>query len=211
MTEVAFDPNTNAVQQLLWANVQGKGEEKTVIRATATFTRFELDTDLPPSLFEFAPPANSRRVEELPIPGQTGSFLLNKPAPDFELKTLDGRRVRLSSLRGQPVVLSFWASWCGPCRRELPELSDVYEKLGQKGLQVFGVNDEGSAAAKEFVNKMGIAFPTFDDSGRKAHALYRVRSIPTLFFIDAEGQVVRYLVGGRDKKELQKSLQILGY
>jgi peroxiredoxin/outer membrane lipoprotein-sorting protein len=212
LTEIAVNPATLAIGRLLWANRTKTAEgDKVVLRMTAEFSSFRLGESVPDEVFTFTPPKNARRVESVPIPGQTGSFLLNQPAPDFELKTLEGERVRLSELRGKPVVLTFWASWCGPCRRELPELAEVYDRLKQKGLLVYGLNDEGKHEARAFSQKAALSFPTLDDSSLKAHRLYRVRAIPSLFIIGPDGKVVRFLRGGHNKADLLSALKVVGF
>ncbi|MGJ5818740.1 redoxin domain-containing protein [Paludibaculum fermentans] len=209
--EMAVQPETMDIGHMVWANTRSSEGERTLIRMTLELTSFRWDDAVPDSTFEFAPPKNAKRVDAVPIPGQTGSLLLNKPAPDFELKTLDGEKVRLSDLRGKVVLLNFWASWCGPCRRELPGLADIYDRLSKKGLYVYGVNDEGKSIANEYAKEAVLSFPTLDDSNRKAHSLYRIRSIPTIFIIDANGQVVRFLSGSRSKEDLMAVLKGVGF
>ncbi|WP_321471675.1 redoxin domain-containing protein [uncultured Paludibaculum sp.] len=209
--EMAVQPETLDIGHLVWANTRTRNGERTLLRMTMEYTSFRWDDGVPESTFEFVPPKNARRVDAVPIPGQTGSLLLNKPAPDFELKSLEGEKVRLSNLRGKVVLLNFWASWCGPCRRELPGLADIYDRLGKKGLHIYGINDEGKGIAKEYSNEAALSFPTLDDSGRKVHSLYRIRSIPTIFIIDANGQVVRFLSGSRSKEDLQEILKAVGF
>ncbi len=209
--EMAVQPETLDIGHVVWANTRARDGERTLLRMTLEYTSFRWDDAVPDSTFEFVPPKNAKRVDAVPIPGQTGSLLLNKPAPDFELKTLEGEKVRLSDLRGKVVLLNFWASWCGPCRRELPGLADIYDRLGKKGLYVYGVNDEGKSVAKEYSKEAVLSFPTLDDSSRRAHSLYRIRSIPTIFIIDANGQVVRFLSGSRSKEDLMTVLKGVGF
>lgn len=210
MTELTIDPATMNIGRLVWAHLSYANGEKTVLRVTVEFHSFRIGGALSESTFTFEPPKNARLVEVLPIPGQSGSALLNHPAPDFELKTLDGARIRLQDLRGKPVLLSFFASWCGPCRRELPSVVKLHEEFKEQGLQVFGVNDEGKGTARHFADKAGLTFPILDDSNAKAARLYRVRSIPTAFLIDKDGKVVRFLNGGRDYESLRSALKLVG-
>lgn len=209
--EMAIQPETLDIGHLVWASTRMRDGERSLLRMTVEYSSFQWGDRVADSTFEFAPPKNAKRVDAVPIPGQSGSLLLNKAAPDFELKTLAGERVRLSDLHGKTVLLNFWASWCGPCRRELPGLADIYDTLGKKGLHVYGINDEGKSVAKEYEKEAGLSFPTLDDSSRKAHNLYRVRSIPTIFIIDANGQVVRFLRGSRSKEDLQEILKGVGF
>jgi peroxiredoxin len=210
MTNLTVDPATLNIGRMVWAHLSYPNGEKTVLRVTMDFHKFQMGEALPDSTFTFEPPKNAKLVDVLPIPGQAGSFLLNHPAPDFELKTLDGERVRLQDLRGKPVLLSFFASWCGPCRRELPSVVKLHEEFKDKGLQVFGVNDEGKGTARHFAEKAGLTFPVLDDAGTKAARLYHVRSIPTAFLIDKDGKVVRFLNGGRDYETLRAALKVVG-
>jgi peroxiredoxin/outer membrane lipoprotein-sorting protein len=211
LVELTIDPATLSIGRLVWANITNKGGEQTVLRMTVEYSQFRLGEPVDEATFQFSPPKNAKLVDAVPIPGQTGSFLLNQTAPDFELKTLEGERVRLSELRGKPVVLNFWASWCGPCRKELPELADLYDSLKDKGLVLYGVNDEGKGAARAFAQKAGLSFPTLDDYSLKAHRLYRVTAVPTMFIIDREGKIVRFLRGSQDKAKLAAALKSVGF
>jgi peroxiredoxin/outer membrane lipoprotein-sorting protein len=208
-TQLAIDPETLAIGRIVHSTVLRQGGEKTLIELTLDFTSFQIGS-VAESTFEFEAPKGAKLVDAVPIPDQTGSFLLKQPAPDFDLKTLDGENVRLSDLRGHPVLLSFWASWCLPCRRELPLLSALHQEYKDKGLVVVGVNDEGRGTARKYADQAGLTFQTLDDSGLKAHRLYRVRSIPTLFLIDKDGKVVRFMRGAKEPAAIRASLATVG-
>lgn len=210
LIEFTVDPESLQVARLVLANVSYRNAERTVIRTTADFSSFKVGEAVPDSTFVFEPPKKAKLVDAVPIPGQTGSFLLNQEAPDFEVRTLDGDRVRLSELRGKPVLLNFWASWCGPCRRELPSIVKLHEELKSDGLVVLGVNDEGRDVAREYAAKAGLSFTTLDDSRLKLHRLYRVRNIPSMFLIDRDGKIVRFLRGARDEAALRAALRSVG-
>ncbi len=210
-TEITVDPATLRIGRLVWLNLRSSSNgEKVLLQLTMSFNRFQVGETLPESTFIFEPPNKAKLVETVPIPGQTGSALLNHAAPDFDLKTLEGERIHLSDLRGHPVLLSFWASWCGLCRKELPHLSKIYQAYKDSGLTIFGVNDEGKSVARDFVSKNNLPFATLDDSGLKAHRLYRVRSIPSVFLIDAGGKVVRYFRGAHDEESFRAALKSVG-
>jgi peroxiredoxin/outer membrane lipoprotein-sorting protein len=207
LLQLAVDPSTLAVGRLVSSNVSYSNGEKTIVQLKIIFSDFRIGADLPESTFVFDPPAKAKLVDALPLPGQTGSFLLKRPAPDFEARTLDGKRVRLSELRGKVVVLAFWASWCGPCRRELPGIGRIIRDESGGGVVVLGVNDEDRDAARDFLQTMGLRnFTTLDDASRKIHQLYRVRSIPNTFLIDQEGTVVRFFGGMRDESTLRDAI-----
>ena len=118
------------------------------------------------------------------------------PAPDFTLKSNSGKNLRLSEMRGQVVLLNFWASWCGPCREEMPlldELQDMYSKLG---FTVLGVNvDKVKSEADRILSKTPVDFPVLYDPEGSVSKLYRVSAMPTTVIIDRDGKL-RYLHKG---------------
>lgn len=121
---------------------------------------------------------------------------IGKLAPDFTLTGLDGQEVSLSGFRGQPVLLNFWATWCGPCRMEMPLLQDVYEKWTGKGLVLLVVNvQESPDLVKEFIEDAGYTFPVLLSPGSKVPLAYNIRGIPATFFIDADGVIRDVKVG----------------
>jgi peroxiredoxin len=112
-------------------------------------------------------------------------------APDFELTTLDGTKVRLSSFRGRPVVVNFWASWCAPCRREFPELRKAYTSHRDAGLVVLGVvswNDIPSDA-RDFVKQERATWPMPVDSSKAAETAYSVPYMPQTVFVGRDGRI----------------------
>jgi len=121
---------------------------------------------------------------------------VGKLAPDFTLTGLDGQEVSLSDFRGEPVLLNFWASWCGPCRIEMPLLQEVYEQWTSKGLVLLAVNlQEDPAKVKEFIDDAGYTFPVLLAPGNKAPLSYNIRGIPATFFIDADGVIRDIKIG----------------
>ena len=158
----------------------------------------------------FDPPKKAKLVDDLMIPGQPGSVLLNHPSPDFEARTLTGKKVKLSDLRGKVVLLDFWASWCPPCRAELPTIAKLSAEFKTKGLAVYGVDDEERGTARKYLEKAGLELPTLEDAARKAHHLYRVDAIPTVFVISQDGTVVKWFRGGRTEASLRQALKSAG-
>ena len=121
-----------------------------------------------------------------------------KLAPDFEVSSLTGERVRLSDFRGQAVFLNFWASWCGPCRAEMPDIQALLEDLEVDGFVVFAVNNgEPFGPAKSFVDDLELDFTEFGlDPSQQVIGKYRIVSMPTSIFIDANG-VITKIHGGQ--------------
>jgi len=120
-------------------------------------------------------------------------------APDFELLTASGETVRLQQLRGQVVLLNLWASWCPPCKAEMPAIQAVHQAYQQQGLVVLAVNStfqDDRRSALDFAGQNGLSFPILFDEQGAVTRLYQVRALPTTFFIDRQG-VIRYTdVGG---------------
>ncbi len=131
-------------------------------------------------------------------------------AADFTLSDLEGSEVQLRRLRGKVVLLDFWASWCGPCRRELPLIEKLHREYRRNGLVVVGINDERPDVARAFVSGNGYTFPTLSDSRHETYRTYRVTAIPTVYFIDKNGRVAAHYVGGRSEPELRAALKQAG-
>ena len=116
---------------------------------------------------------------------------VDMPAPDFELFDLSGQKTSIQDQQGQVVLLNFWATWCGPCRVEMPEFQDRFEQYDDQ-LSVLAVNfDEDEEAVASFVNELGLTFNILLDPGAKVQELYQVQFYPTSFIIDKEG-IIRY-------------------
>lgn len=115
-------------------------------------------------------------------------------APDFTLETRDGETISLSDLRGQVVLINFWATWCPPCREELPVIQATYQNSDD--LAVLGVNfQEGLTNVKPFVEKEGLTFPVLLDEKGQVAAMYRTRSLPTSFFLNPDGIITAVHIG----------------
>ena len=124
--------------------------------------------------------------------------VLPRPAPEFALKTLAGKPVSVAALRGQVVLVDFWATWCAPCRKSMPELQGLHERFGAKGFSVLGVSIDERADAKvrKFVAQMKVGYPIAIDGGpAPAWQSYRVKSVPAAFLLDRTGQVVAQWTG----------------
>lgn len=134
-------------------------------------------------------------------------------APDFTVYTAAGAPIKLSDLRGKPVVLNFWASWCGPCKSEMPDFEEAYLQLGQD-VQFVMVNltdgdRETVQTASSFISGQGYTFPVYFDTAYSAANAYQVRSIPATYFIDAEGHVVAQFTGAMNADQLQRGIALI--
>ena len=119
------------------------------------------------------------------------------PAPGFQAETLEGKPVSLSDYKGTVVVLTFWATWCEPCKKEMPEIQAAYEKYNTDGFTVLAINfGEKREGAEAFVKKMGLTFPSLLDRQTNIAERYGVVSLPVTFFIDREGIIRERVFGG---------------
>jgi len=125
------------------------------------------------------------------------SPVAGRPAPDFTLQTVDGQRFTLSELRGQVVILNFWATWCPPCRAEMPALQEVYQAHRDDELIVLAVDqDEEPSLVESFRQELNLTFPLLLDPNYLVSDQYRVGLLPTTFFIDRRGVIRDVVLGG---------------
>lgn len=135
---------------------------------------------------------------------------VGNPAPDFELISLKGETIRLSDFRGQPVLLNFWASWCGPCVIEMPAIQDRYQRYASN-LVVLGVNlGESENTVRGFAEENELTFTILLDLNEEAEQLYRIDAIPTSYFIDSQGIIQSVWIGSMSEQTLDDLLLSVG-
>lgn len=118
------------------------------------------------------------------------SGLAGQAAPDFVLKSTTGENLRLSEYRGDVVMINFWATWCGPCRQEMPLLDDLYNRYQRVGFNLLGVNiDDDSGRALQMVEELGVTFPVLFDDKKEVSKLYQVEAMPVTVLVDRHGTV----------------------
>ena len=124
------------------------------------------------------------------------SGLEGRAAPDFALKSSSGANLRLSEYRGDVVMINFWATWCGPCRQEMPLLDELYTRYQRVGFNLLGVNiDDDSRRAMQMIEELGVNFPVLFDAQKEVSKLYEVEAMPVTVLVDREGNV-RYVHHG---------------
>lgn len=133
---------------------------------------------------------------------------MSGPAPNFTLKSIDGKNVKLSELRGEVVMVNFWASWCGPCRQEMPILDAMYEEYQDLGFTILGVNvEEDPNAAKKLLKSIPVTFPILLDGENSVSKDYEVVAMPSTFMVDRDGNLrykhLGYLPGYENEYERQ--------
>lgn len=121
---------------------------------------------------------------------------LSGTAPDFTLPSNQGQNMRLEELRGSVVLINFWASWCGPCRQEMPALEALYQRYNKAGFTILGVSvDDDSAEANKLLKEIPVSFPVLYDTESKVSELYSVQAMPSTIIVDRNGEM-RYLHRG---------------
>ena len=122
--------------------------------------------------------------------GIAASDLTGQSAPDFVLKSSSGENLRLSEYRGDVVMINFWATWCGPCRQEMPLLDDLYARYGRVGFNLLGVNiDDDARRAMQMIDELGVNFPVLFDDTKEVSKLYQVEAMPVTVLVDRSGTV----------------------
>lgn len=152
-----------------------------------------------------------------PVSNNAGTSQEEAPdtkAPDFTVQDRDGKAVSLHSLEGKPVIVNFWASWCPPCKAEMPDFEAAYKQHGGD-IQFMMVNmtdggRETVATAEQFIQQQGYTFPVYFDTEQDAAFTYGVSAIPTTYFIDAQGNLVAYAAGAITSQQLEQGIAMMG-
>ena len=183
----------------------GAPSSKTELRFTVVDTHPVLDSEL----FVFDPSkvqATDRRERQQKAP-------LTSPgtaAPDFTLRDLEGKEVKLMDLRGKTVLLDFWATWCAPCRAVMPVVELLHREFNDKGLVVFGVDDEDPQVIVKFLQQSGYTLPTLHDPDKQVYNKYEVGGIPTMILIDKQGKIALSKVESGTYEEMRDALRAQG-
>jgi thiol-disulfide isomerase/thioredoxin len=156
----------------------------------------KLDQPIPDSFFSFTPPEGATETENLLGSTLPKADLAGAAAPAFDVKGLDGKSYSLTSLKGKPVLLDFWATWCGPCRKAAPAVEKMYQDYKDKGLVVIAVDvGDDRATLDDFLKKTPLPFPVVLGGDSAITAAYHVEAFPTLVMIGRDGKVVAHQIG----------------
>lgn len=151
-------------------------------------------------------PVNSVDTSALEVAPKQGAL-----APDFTLFNLEGEEFTLSELRGHPVMINLWATWCAPCRIEMPHIQDRFERYAGEGFLVLAVDfDEPAGLVEEFRDELGLTFDLLLDPGAEVQELYRNRSYPSTFFVDENGVIQVQHIGVMTEGQLDENLAAIG-
>ena len=149
----------------------------------------------------------------VPSAETTGGNPSAPPAPDFTVYDAEGKEWSLSDFKGKPVVINFWASWCGPCKSEMPEFEEIFKRYGDR-VHFLMVNltdgdQETVQSASEFISRSGYTFPVYYDTKSFAATAYSVSTIPATYFIDAEGYGIAWASGALDLATIEKGIGLI--
>lgn len=146
--------------------------------------------------------------EDLPVGLEKGNL-----APDFELTDMEGNPVKLSDFRGKAVLLNFWASWCPPCRAEMPHMEKLYNKYKDENFDILAVNltntEKNSGDAEKFVKELGLTFTIPMDVKGEAGSDYNIMAYPTSYFIDSDGVIREKVLGALNEEYMEKEIKKL--
>jgi thiol-disulfide isomerase/thioredoxin len=135
---------------------------------------------------------------------------IGKPAPDFELTSLEGKTVKLSDFKGRPVLINFWATWCGPCKIEMPWFIDLKKKYEGQGFEIIGIAMEDTENEKiaEFTKKIGVNYVIVKGKNSVADAYGDVQGLPTSFYVDREGKIVAQHAGLVSRSTIEDDIKL---
>jgi cytochrome c biogenesis protein CcmG, thiol:disulfide interchange protein DsbE len=135
--------------------------------------------------------------QEKTLKSNAGGAVQNKPAPDITVKSMDGKDIKLSDYKGKVVMLNFWATWCPPCREEIPSMMNLQKQMEGKPFQMLAVSvDEGGKADVDaFFKKTGFMLPVYTDQNKTAATAYGVTGVPETYIVDTKGIIVKKVIG----------------
>jgi peroxiredoxin/outer membrane lipoprotein-sorting protein len=178
---------------------------------TTIYTVARINESLPDKLFRFDPPEGSAEVAEFTSPFGGGSMLVGRRMPEFTLQDLSGQEIAASSFQGKPVLVNFWATWCAPCREQMPKIQEAQRAFADKGLVVLAINDGESAdTASKYIDEHKYTFRVLLDRDKAVAGKFSVSGIPALFLIDRDGNVRAQYTGYSSTLDLREELKKIG-
>ncbi|HPF70480.1 MAG TPA: TlpA disulfide reductase family protein [Candidatus Krumholzibacteria bacterium] len=206
-----YDPASGLVLKSVRSLVVLQGGQSITQTITTTVTGFSVNQPVPDERFAYTLPEGVRSVPELDLLTNPDS-MAGQSAPDITVTRLDGTTAKLSDFRGKVVFLNFWATWCPPCRREMPHIQTLWDELGAKGDVVFlGASSEDAAKVKSFLEQNPqYTFPIAIAKAEDVSGAYHTDSIPAIFVIDAGGTIKAHLVGAQTEKSMRQALAKAG-
>ena len=202
-----LDPKTHLLRRLLidytpLMHKQGRPDVKSALY-TLDYTTMKVDAEVAKDAFAWAPPSGARDIvsaaagdDDEDAGGGTASPLVGKPAPDFTLQDLEGNNVTLSELKGNVILLDFWATWCGPCVMAMPHIDKLHQDYKDRAVKVYAVNQrEAREKIEPFLKSKKLSLPVLLDPNGDVGKAYGVRGIPTTVLIGKDGTILKVMVG----------------
>ena len=192
--------------------LSASGQARFTTETVVTYPVVELNQQEPETSFTFVPPGDAQLAEAFsnPFGSATRPELVGKPAAELQLRSKEGSTMILSSLRGKPVFLDFWATWCDPCTGMVPDLVKLYDETAPKGLVWLGIDsDENPEAAEKFIAQQHIPWRNYHDLDGAMGAAFQRNTIPLGIQMDAQG-TVKFYAAGYEMKDLQSAISKLG-
>jgi len=183
--------------------------QRVVVTQELEFQAASTEDDPDSGLFRFVPPPGAQLVESFVDDAPAGKPV-DMEAPDFTLESFEGEQVQLTKLRGKVVLLDFWATWCGPCRFDMPYVQRLHEEFSDDDLVVYGVNSEQVEIAKNYLEENGYSFGQLNDAQMQVARLFQVRAIPTFVVIDRQGRIAAYFQGTKTYETLRLAVERAG-
>ena len=227
LTEIAIGTQDGLVRRISYGapavqNIRSGQKMRTLgapaptrITTTETFSHIVTDKDIAEATFDTKTPAPEQTAGAggagaAEDPGDKPPVAFGKAAPAFSVTALDGKQTKLSDLKGKIVLIDFWATWCPPCRKGLPETQKFFEKYADKGLAVMAISAEDKGTVEPFLKENNYSFPTYLDAEGKTNTAYGITGIPTVAVIDREGKLVAFMIGLQDPETILAALKKAG-
>ncbi len=205
-----FDPESGLVlksEQTVFFQRKGQNFEQ---KLGFTLNEYVLNGEVDEARFVFEVPAGTRIVNDLDLLTNPDA-MTGQPAPDITFTDLEGESIRLSDLRGQPVFIDFWATWCPPCKEEMPHIETLYNELGKSGaIRIIAASSEDPATIRKFLARKPYSFSIVTVADSDAHTKYKATSIPAGFVIDAQGIIRAHMVGAQTESQLRAAFAKAG-
>jgi thiol-disulfide isomerase/thioredoxin len=179
---------------------------------TITYAIARINEPVADALFRFDPPKGAAEVSEFTSPFGGGSTLVGKRLPEFAMKDLEGREVSSGGLEGKPALIAFWATWCAPCREQMPQIQALHRELAAKGLAVVAVNyGEAAAVARQYLEEHSYTFRALMDGDKSYAGKLSVSSIPVVVLVGSDGVVRAQYTGYNTSIVLRDEVKKIGF
>ena len=202
-----FDPESGLVLKAAVTTLNMQGDMEMEGTMTSAITSFTLNGEVADDRFVYSPPEGSRVVDTFERLLNPDS-MVGQMAPDISFTTFEGDTINLADLRGKVVFLDFWATWCGPCRMEMPHIQKLHEEMKDAGEVVFlGASNESPDTIKGWLEKNPYTFRIVMVKAEDAQGKFNVSSIPAGFVIDREGMIQAHMIGAQSEEKLREALK----